>query len=292
MLPPRPSGILYPQTSRAARWLAYGVAFANRCLDRLPPARAFYARQLRRHLEIHEFSLRVVREDVRPLEPFQIAFLSDLHSGSYLRQGDFEWLFDAVSERRPDLAVLGGDLINTRPGELDAVLAALPRLRARCGVVATPGNHELFWGLPTAEYESRLAGAGVRVLVNEGARFASSAGTVWVAGVDEWGEGEPDLDQALVGRRVGEPTVLISHHPDFFPAAVAAGVDLQLSGHTHGGQVAIRGWSPIRHTALGYMRGTYRCGHSVLHVGRGIGATILPVRLGARPELPIVAIGS
>src|SRR5690606_3901908 len=132
--------------------------------------------------------------------------------------------------------------------------------------------------------------AGVQVLCNRGVRLARGRASLWLCGVDDLTEGRPDVDAALAGRDAGEPCVMLSHHPDLFPEIAERGVDLTLSGHTHGGQIAPFGLVPIRHSAHGYDRGAFARDGSRLYVGRGIGAVILPLRIGAAPELPIITL--
>jgi predicted MPP superfamily phosphohydrolase len=128
----------------------------------------------------------------------------------------------------------------------------------------------------------------VRVLTNVGVRLQRDGATLWLCGVDDLTEGEPDLRAALHGREEGEPAVLLSHHPDFFFEAAAADVDLTLSGHTHGGQIRIGGWAPLHHSRLGYQKGWYEMEGCRLYVGRGVGVTLLPLRIGAPPEIPML----
>jgi len=130
----------------------------------------------------------------------------------------------------------------------------------------------------------------VRVLMNRGQRLEFGGRSLWLCGVDDLTEGRPDLDAALRGRRADEPTVLISHHPDVFRVASRAGVDLQLSGHTHGGQIRLLGWSPYHHSRLGYEAGLYRHGRGQLFVSRGAGVSLLPLRIGTRAEVSLLRL--
>ena len=97
-----------------------------------------------------------------------------------------------------------------------------------------------------------------------------------------------DVAAAFDGRRTDEPAWVLSHHPDLFGELAEQGADLVLAGHTHGGQVAPFGRVLVRHSALGFDRGEFRSGASRMVVGRGIGAAILPLRIGARPEVLVV----
>ena len=126
------------------------------------------------------------------------------------------------------------------------------------------------------------------MLFRSGVRIEHGNSSLWLCGVDDLTEGAPDLRAALQGRRPGETTVLLSHHPDFFFEAAAADVDLTLSGHTHGGQIRVGGRAPIHHSRFGYEQGWFQEGNCRLYVGRGIGVTVLPIRIDAPPEIPMV----
>src|SRR5262249_39556081 len=129
---------------------------------------------------------------------------------------------------------------------------------------------------------------GVTLLKNRGLRVSCNGSSLWLCGVDDLTEGEPRLVDALAGRRAGEASLLLSHHPDLFREASARGVDLQLSGHTHGGQVRFLGWSPLHHSRFGYIEGLHERGSSRLYVGRGAGVTALPIRIGTRGEITLL----
>jgi predicted MPP superfamily phosphohydrolase len=263
------------------------VAAGNRLLDRLPPNRWLYRRQLFRGLEWTDVDLPLP-ESCAGLDGFRAVFLSDLHLGSFLTEADMVRLLEMASARDPDVVLFGGDLVHTRPREIEAWRRPLAGLRAPHGVFAVPGNHERFRGIDVEVWRRRMGEFGVEVLMNRGVRLSRDGASLWLAGVDDLTEGAPDLDRALLGRRAGEPTLLLSHHPDLFPHAAAADVDLTLSGHTHGGQIAPFGWMPVRHSELGFHQGLFERDGSSLYVGRGIGAVILPLRIGSRPEVPVV----
>jgi len=217
-----------------------------------------------------------------------IAFLSDLHAGHYMTGADLEVLAARVMAAAPDLVCLGGDLINHFEEELAFLVPLLQGLRPPLGVVAVPGNHDYVEPGELDGWRTLLERHGVRVLVNHGMRLEHRGGSFWIGGVDDLTEGEPRLSEALAGRRAGEPTLLLSHHPDLFREASAHGVDLQLSGHTHAGQIKILGWAPVHHSRFGWVEGFYARGTSRLFVGGGAGVTALPLRIGTRSVLPIL----
>ncbi|MEO6594679.1 MAG: metallophosphoesterase [Planctomycetota bacterium] len=285
---PQPVGPFTGRRTPLRRFVAEAVARVNRGLDWLPIGRWLH-RRIRRNLEMPELTLPL-RHGAEGLDGLRVAFVSDVHAGSFLDESDLMGLFERIQATAPDLVLLGGDLINTRACELQLFDRPLQLLRPRYGVFAVPGNHDHFWGTDIAHWVAFLEGNGVRVLVNRGCRIEHGGGSLWLCGVDDLTEGTPDLARALQGRRAAEPAILLSHHPDFFFEAAAVDVDLTLSGHTHGGQVRLAGWAPIHHSRFGYERGWFRENGCRLYVGRGVGVTVLPIRIDAPPEIPMVTL--
>lgn len=222
------------------------------------------------------------------LAGLRAVFVSDVHVGSYFGERELELVFERIRAESPDLLLLGGDLVHTRSREIEMWRRVLSGVSAPLGVYAVPGNHEYFFGLDIRHWSAVLEECGVVVLVNAGRRIVRDGASLWLCGVDDHEEGRADLDAALAGRRSGEACVLLSHHPDLFDLAARNDVDLTLSGHTHGGQISPFGWILLRHSRRGYHRGSFVQGGSRLVVGRGVGASILPLRVGARPEIVVV----
>jgi predicted MPP superfamily phosphohydrolase len=217
-----------------------------------------------------------------------IAFLSDLHVGHYMDGADLAGLVERLVALQPDLVCLGGDLINHHEEELEQLWPALARFHAPLGVFAVPGNHDYVRPGEIEGWCAALEARGIGVLRNRGVRLEHRGRSLWLCGVDDLTEGKPDLPRALVGRRPGEASLLLSHHPDLFREATVRGVDLQLSGHTHGGQVRFFGWAPLHHSRYGWVNGLYSNGASRLYVGRGAGVTALPLRIGTRSEATLL----
>ncbi|MBL8727977.1 MAG: metallophosphoesterase [Planctomycetes bacterium] len=285
---PLPVGPLSGRRTAWRRLAAQAVAALNRGLDRLPVGHWLH-RRVRRRLEQPELELPL-REPAPGLHGLKICFVSDVHAGSFLDEHDLCELFDRIQAAAPDLVLFGGDLINTRERELLLFREPLRRLRPTFGMFAVPGNHDHFWGPDLGLWTAFLQDQGVEVLTNRGRRIERDGASLWLCGVDDLTEGVPDLAAALHGRRDGETTVLLSHHPDFFFEAAAVDVDLVLSGHTHGGQIRVGGWAPIHHSRFGYERGWFRENGCRLYVGRGVGVTLLPLRIDAPPEIPFVTL--
>lgn len=251
------------------------------------PLGAWLHRRLFDALELVEVEVELPASDAACAWP-TIAFLSDLHAGHYMTAADLLGLGERLLALRPDLVCLGGDLINQYEHELEHLAPFLARVRAPLGVFAVPGNHDYARPNEIQGWTARLEAAGVRVLKNRGQRLAHGGGSLWLAGVDDLTEGEPRLAEALAGRRAGEPCLLLSHHPDLFREASARGVDLQLSGHTHAGQIRIAGWAPMHHSRFDWIEGLHPRGASRLYVGRGAGVTALPLRIGTRGEITLL----
>tara|TARA_R110002096_G_scaffold17153_11_gene59228 strand:+ start:3539 stop:4492 length:954 start_codon:yes stop_codon:yes gene_type:complete len=272
------------------RALSMGLATINRWLDKVPLTHWLH-RRIRSRLEMPDLTLPL-RPDNEALSGLRIAFVSDVHAGSFLNEKDLTEIFRRVQEQQPDLVLFGGDMINTLDREILLFRGALTVLKPRYGMFAVPGNHDHFFGPDISLWRGFLEENGVQVLMNRGVRIQHGGQSLWMCGVDDLTEGEPDLDAALEGRREGETSILLSHHPDFFCEAVDASVDLQLSGHTHGGQIRIAGKAPLQHSKLGYEQGWFREQDSRLYVGRGVGVTVLPIRIGAPPEVPMITLRS
>lgn len=265
-----------------------GTALINRFLDRIPPGRWMH-RWVQRRLEFTSVEVNL-RRGGPGLEGLRIAFVSDIHAGSYMNQRDLVELFGRIAEQDPDLVLLGGDLINTRECEIHMYREALALLSPPFGIFAVPGNHDHFWGTDLGQWTPVLEEYGVTVLNNCGVRLDIDGARLWLAGVDDLTEGDPILGEALSGSRADEPIILMSHHPDFFFEAAAVHVDLVLSGHTHGGQIRPFGKTLILHSHFGYLGGKYEEVGSMLYVSRGAGLTLLPIRICAPAEIPILTL--
>jgi hypothetical protein len=285
---PLPVGPITGPRTPLRRAFAVAMAALNRALDVLPPGRWLH-RRIWRSLELPEIELPLAQADAG-LDGLRVAFVSDVHAGSFLDEDDLCRIFARLAACQPDLVLFGGDLINTRERELLLFRRPLQLLRPPLGMFAVPGNHDHFWGSDIGLWSAFLAEQGVQVLRNRGLRITHRSASFWLCGVDDLTEGQPDLAAALAGRAAGEPAVLLSHHPDFFFEAAAVDIDLTLSGHTHGGQIRIAGKAPIHHSRFGYERGFFAANGCRLYVGRGVGVTVLPIRIDAAPEIPVFTL--
>jgi hypothetical protein len=220
---------------------------------------------------------------------YTIAQLTDVHIGPLLGRGFAERVVRRVNELKPDLIVITGDLVDGRVAELREHVAPLRELRARDGVFAVTGNHEYYWNADA--WLDELRALGIRVLRNEHQVIASAFA---LAGVDDSsaahmavGHGE-DIAAAVAGASPSLPVVLLAHHPHSIAGAVAAGCDLQLSGHTHGGQLLPLGW--LAGLFEPRVAGLARFATTWLYVSEGTGFWGPPMRVGTSSEIALITL--
>jgi predicted MPP superfamily phosphohydrolase len=224
-------------------------------------------------------------------ENYQVVHLSDVHCGPWTPPLRVRRWVARINAMSPDLVAVTGDLITTGSEYVPAVSQALGGLRARDGVFACMGNHDYF--TDGEAFARSLEDAGLEVLRNRGQSIERDGEHLYVAGADDTWTRRADIPATLHARPPRTPTLLLAHDPMLFPQAAAAGVELMLSGHTHGGQFAV----PVFHRRLNLARfsslftvGLYRAGGSILHVSRGAGTTGPPIRLGAPAEISVLTL--
>jgi len=221
-------------------------------------------------------------------EPLRIAWLTDLHHGQYVRTASVRAWVDAALAEAPDVVLLGGDLVDQRPGADadEALVAELARLQAPLGVLAVWGNHDRSRFRRIDGFAAALRDAGIDLLVNRGVAVRDD---LHVAGLDDFRIGRPDLEATLAGRPATGATLLLSHNPDVLPS-VPLDVGLTLSGHTHGGQVVLPGVGAL-YTSSQYgvhPAGQEADGPARGYVSRGLGVSSLPVRINCPAELTVL----
>jgi len=219
------------------------------------------------------------------LEGFTIAQVTDIHVGPNIRRQFMDDMVGRVNALKPDLVAITGDLVDGDIPTLGHSVAALQNLKARYGRYFITGNHEYFSG--DEDWCAAVQGLGVDVLRNRHQTIGDAGGAFVLAGVDDWSAAY-DLDTALQGRNPDLPVVLLAHQPANFQEAVGKGVDLQLSGHTHGGQMFP--FNLVVAMAFPYSAGSYRHGQGQLYVSRGTGFWGPPFRTGSPPEIVKVTL--
>ncbi|MFI6091626.1 metallophosphoesterase [Streptomyces sp. NPDC051218] len=219
---------------------------------------------------------------------FRIAVVSDVHLGPILGRGFTQRVVDTINGTQPDLIAVVGDLVDGSVEDLGPAAAPLAQLRARHGTYFVTGNHEYFSG--AEQWVDHVRELGMRPLENARTELPAFdlAGVDDVAGESE-GHG-PDFAKALGDRDRSRASVLLAHQPVVIHDAVKHGVDLQLSGHTHGGQL----WPGnfIADLANPTLAGLERYGDTQLYVTRGAGAWGPPVRVGAPSDVTVVELAS
>lgn len=224
---------------------------------------------------------------LRPaLDGFRVVFMSDHHLYPFTPRELLERAVEQSNALRPDLVLLGGDYIYTRPDSIHELAPMLARLNATFGVYAVLGNHDFRRG--PGLIRSALAAQSIEVLVNRGLHLGPKGGRLYLAGLDSVWAGAPDGRQAFAGCRETDLAVALVHEPDYFPTLVkSTPVHLQLSGHSHGGQVRIPALGPVTLPRWGriYHTGLYELNGRSIYVGRGLGMVGLPVRFDCPPEI-------
>ncbi len=228
----------------------------------------------------------------------KIVQLSDLHYGPFTGEREIGRAVARANAETPDVVVLTGDFV-TAPtsGPINATLRnatlcadILGRLKAPLGVFAVLGNHDVQVNAPYVS--EALASRKIRVFRNDREALERGASRLWLAGVDDAQYGRPKLDLALRAIPAGEPTILLVHEPDFADVAARYSVHLQLSGHSHGGQIRLPllGSPYLPPLSRKYPYGYYRVRDLQLYTNRGLGTILLPLRFNAPPELTVITL--
>jgi uncharacterized protein len=255
----------------------------------------FYGRL---NLEVTHQRIRLTRLP-KAFEGFRIVQFSDFHISAFMSADDIRHYATIANGLKPDLVALTGDFITWDATAQGAVVEALAGLKAPFGVFGCLGNHE--WMAETEDSITRLfAALGTRILRGERVAIESAGSALNLLGVDYQSldgrmeapghpvkEYLPGVERLLLPDTVN---ILLSHNPNTFDRAAQLGIDLSLSGHTHGGQVALE----FMHSSLAaarimtpYIRGWFQKGDAQLYVNRGIGTITFPIRIGARPEITV-----
>ncbi len=227
----------------------------------------------------------------RALDGYTIAQVSDIHVGLFVGERELREGLSRVAEIKPDLIVATGDLVDIDPSFAPMMAHALAALKARDGVAAILGNHDYYTG--ARKVTAALRAAGINTLVNAGVHLRKNDGGGFaLLGVDDLsadrsgGEG-PVLEKAIAMVPPDAPRILLAHQPRFFREAQGQ-VALQLSGHTHGGQIN-PGFRPADFF-MEFVAGRYEAAGSTLWVNRGFGVAGPPSRVGAPPEVTKIVL--
>lgn len=224
------------------------------------------------------------------LDGTTIAFVTDTHVGPHFSASDLAPIVTMLGEIRPDAILFGGDYISESPRFMEDTAPALGAIAgtARFGSWGILGNHDL--SNIRSRIVTSLEDQGIRMLVNDSACVTLPAGELWIAGIDDAILGRPDLDRTFHQIPADAATILLCHEPDLAKEAAPYGAFLQLSGHSHGGQVRIPFIGAISAPVLGrrFVQGRFEIGDMTLYVSNGIGVYRPPVRLNCPPEVTLI----
>jgi predicted MPP superfamily phosphohydrolase len=248
---------------------------------------------------------RIVRKEITlrrwpsRLEGFAIALLSDFHYDPYFSLHPLRASIRMVNDLHPDLIVLTGDFVSEPLFEHNREKAAsaaepcaqlLRQMLAPYGLWAVLGNHDV--NSDPSLVEGSLRRVGIQVLANQSVPIEGNGARFWLSGVNDPLKGKPDLDQTLHTIPPEESVILLAHEPDYADHVVRYPVDLQLSGHTHGGQILVPFLPPLYLPPLGrkYVSGLYKIGGLTVYVNRGLGTVNVPVRMNCPPEITLLTL--
>lgn len=285
----------------ASTWLRFGLALGAAALT---GGLGFwgYASQIEpRWIDWRRRTIRI-EGLAHTFDGYRLIQLSDLHlsEGKSLNPARLAKIVARVNRLRPDAIAITGDFVS----HVDAVsregIRQLAALRASDGIFVVPGNHDYWSGIPAVH--DLVQQAGLRWLINAHHLIRRQRAELTIAGVDDAWEGAPDLEQALLGIPTDTPVILLAHTPNFADVSVHdRRVVLQLSGHSHGGQVRIPGFGPVvlPDQAWRFPVGLYRVsspernGRALwVYTNRGLGLAEIPIRFNCRPEVTIFTLRS
>lgn len=228
---------------------------------------------------------------------FRLVQISDIHAGYWMTPERFEGIVEIVKAQSPDLVAITGDIVlsfGRVPDDKPILVnhkAIFKSLASEYSTVAVLGNHDHWYN--ATRVREVLEEAGVRVLLNSYFSIQRDNNHFHIAGVDDVYEGKDDLSAVLSELPEDGGAMLLAHEPDFADVSAATGrFDLQISGHTHGGQVAFPFIGPLVLPYLGkkYHTGLYKVGDMYQYTNRGVGMTIPSVRFNCRPEITVFTL--
>lgn len=232
------------------------------------------------------------RRESRAKRPLRVGFATDTHIGPIIRAEDITRAMDLLAAGSPDLLLFGGDFICESPRYIPELGAALGEYASlgRVGAYAVLGNHDYANDAPRLVTE--LERRGIRVLRNESVAVGEGDREIWIAGIDDALLGRPDLDATFAAIPDNAAALSLWHEPDWAGLAADRGAFLQLSGHSHGGQVVLPLLGPAAAPSGGkrYISGINVVGGMPVYTSRGIGTYRPPVRFRCAPEVTLVEV--
>ena len=229
----------------------------------------------------------------------RMVYLSDIHQGSFFSQSRVNDLVKRVNALNADLVLLGGDYAEDSDGAV-AFFRSLPNIHARYGVYAIMGNHDRT--VPESNLQTMqtmMIAKGITPVVNDVIPVRIGVSNIYIVGIDDVNTGWPDLSGVASRTRAEDYVIFLSHSPEIIPDAHKCAdmngkrgwFDLGLFGHTHGGQIALIG----QHLGIAKVPAQYEQGWIVenrinMLISRGVGTSVLPVRIGRRPQIHVITV--
>ncbi len=219
------------------------------------------------------------------LEGLKIVHLTDIHHSLFTPLAEVERAVQLANRLEPDVVALTGDYVTLSPAYIAPMARALGRLRARRGVFAVLGNHD--FQVDADEVTRALRCHRIRVLRNSRHPIHAGGKTLWMIGIDDLWWNSDDLPAALESVPARDAKILLCHNPLGIWQASTRGIDLVLSGHTHGGQVRLPGFRSLYRSKLGerFVEGWNRLNGTQIYVSRGIGKVVVPIRVACPAEI-------
>lgn len=220
--------------------------------------------------------------------------MTDTHVGPAIRAADVDRAMALLADTAPDVLLFGGDFVCESPRFIPEVTAAFRSYATlpRYGAFAVFGNHDYSNDAP--RLQASLEQIGLRVLRNEGAPVCLGQRHYWIAGIDDAVLGRPDPPSAFANQPADATAIALWHEPDWAQQSAALGATLQLSGHSHGGQIRL---PRIGHVAAPSGGRRFVAGLNVvdgmpIYTSRGVGVYRPPLRFNCRPEVTLITMGS
>jgi predicted MPP superfamily phosphohydrolase len=216
--------------------------------------------------------------------------ISDVHAGPYMDTDRMARMRDMAFDLDPDLIVFTGDQMDRRPSDADLFVEGFAGISAPMGVWGILGNHDHF--IDPRRSEWALEAAGIEPLVNSAVSFERSGSSLALVGIEDLqARNGRTADFSVLEKYPTSFRICLCHQPQGWHRAVAAGAHLTISGHTHGGQIALTGRNlNVARFSTRYIAGPYRREEAFLYVSRGVGVGAVPVRVGAPPEIDLLTL--
>lgn len=228
----------------------------------------------------------------RALAGLRIGFVTDSHVGPFFTSTDLARATALVAKEAPDLVLFGGDCISESPRYIAPAVAVLETLasKAPLGAIAVLGNHD--YSVSGRRVAAALTGAGIHLLHNSARSVAYGGDELWIAGIDDMMLGDPQPERAFAGIPSGAAAIVLWHEPVRAEEAAALGAFLQLSGHTHGGQIRLPwiGALGLPEGGRRHVIGLHDAAGMPVYTSRGAGAYRPPVRFNCPPEVTIITL--